>query len=139
MPRVFVDTSVWVRAYEPEDAAVREQAHCVIAQLSPSDIVVSSQVLSEFLVATTMDREPPLDRAEAVRAVVAMAGLTVVPLDPALIVRGVEASALHGLSYWDGVIVAAALGSGCERILSEGFDGADTVAGLAVVNPFAAG
>lgn len=51
-----------------------------------------------------------------------------------LIRTGHQLAEEHSLSFWDGVIVAAA--ARCDRILSEDFDPARRYARIAVVNPY---
>jgi predicted nucleic acid-binding protein len=42
----------------------------------------------------------------------------------------------HSLSFWDGLIIAAALESGVTTLYSEDFSGIGPIPGLMIVNPF---
>jgi predicted nucleic acid-binding protein len=42
------------------------------------------------------------------------------------------------LSFWDALVVQAAIGSGCERLYSEDLDEGQRFGGVVIVNPFAA-
>ena len=42
----------------------------------------------------------------------------------------------HGLSFYDALIVAAAIEAGCDTLYSEDLQHGRTIAGLAIVNPF---
>lgn len=46
---------------------------------------------------------------------------------------------LVGLGFWDSLIVQAARDSGCVQVLTEDLPGNALVAGVRIVNPFAAG
>jgi predicted nucleic acid-binding protein len=42
----------------------------------------------------------------------------------------------HGLSFYDALIVAAAIEAGCDTLFSEDMQHGRTIGGLAIVNPF---
>jgi predicted nucleic acid-binding protein len=63
--RVFVETNVWVCAVDEADPAKQARARAVTAPGQGSDIVVSSQVLSESYVVTTRKLARPLAEADA--------------------------------------------------------------------------
>ena len=64
--------------------------------------------------------------------------LDVVPLDEATHERGVRLAHATGYSVWDAMILSAALGAGCEALLSEDMQDGHMVEGLTIRNPFAA-
>ncbi len=43
----------------------------------------------------------------------------------------------HGFAFYDALIIAAALGRGCDTLFSEDMQHGRRVAGLTIVNPFA--
>ena len=64
--------------------------------------------------------------------------LDVVPLDEATHDRGIRLARATGYSVWDAMILSAALGAGCEVLLSEDMQDGHVVEGLTIRNPFAA-
>lgn len=50
--------------------------------------------------------------------------------------RAVQASESYGIHFYDGMIVAAAQGAGCKRILSEDLNHGQSYFGVQVENPF---
>lgn len=52
------------------------------------------------------------------------------------ILGAIDLHRLHGLSFWDALVVRAALVSGCSRLLSEDLKAGRRFEGLEVVNPF---
>jgi predicted nucleic acid-binding protein len=43
----------------------------------------------------------------------------------------------HGISFWDSLLVAAAMAGGCSIFLSEDMNGRQTIGTITIVNPFA--
>jgi len=43
---------------------------------------------------------------------------------------------IHGFSFWDSAIIAAASALGCDRIYTEDLNHGQLVGGLAIVDPF---
>ncbi len=54
----------------------------------------------------------------------------------ALYRRGLDIRARYGFSFYDSLIVAAALESGCTRIYSEDLQHGQQIEGLIIENPF---
>jgi predicted nucleic acid-binding protein len=57
----------------------------------------------------------------------------------ALFHRGVAIQNRYRYSFYNAMIVAAALEAGCERLLSEDLANGQRIEGLEICNPFAAG
>jgi len=62
---IFVDTNVWVHAVDAADPARRERALDAIAAAPGRDLVVSTQVLTEFFAVVTRKLATPLPAADA--------------------------------------------------------------------------
>ena len=137
--RTFVDTNVLVHAFDRAEDAKRRRAPQVLRGVAPTDLVLSSQVLSEFYVATTRPPRPLLttDRARAV--VTSMSWTTVAVVDSDLVRRALHIHKNQSLSYWDSLIVAAATRAECSRILTEDFSSTSPIEGVQIQNPFLAG
>ena len=59
-----------------------------------------------------------------------------VTLNTSLMTEAYSVHTRYGLSWWDSFIIAAAVISGCERILSEDLSPGQCYTGVEVVNPF---
>ena len=61
------------------------------------------------------------------------------PHDPATadVLAAIDVHRLHQLSFWDALIVRAAIASACTIIYSEDMQAGRTIDGLRLVNPFA--
>lgn len=58
------------------------------------------------------------------------------PLTPATVIRASEICEVWRLSFWDGMILAAAEQSDASLLLTEDLSHGSQVAGIEIVNPF---
>jgi predicted nucleic acid-binding protein len=131
--RAFADTNVVVYAFANDDAKI-----AVAEGILEKQPTISVQVISEFLnvcrVKLGMDVST---RHKLAREL--MAGCNVVALEPRLVEKAMEVEVQGQISYWDALIVAAALLSGCDTLYTEDLQHGRTFdAQLTVVNPFVA-
>ncbi|MBI2762365.1 MAG: PIN domain-containing protein [Chloroflexi bacterium] len=134
---IFVDTNVWVHAVDAADPAKRKRALEATAPAPGRDLVVSTQVLTEFFAVVTRKLATPLLAEDAEAMVRQLAFLPVVRIDSSIVVAAIAGSREWQISIWDALILRAAEVAGCRRVLSE--DLADGVAygSVVVENPFA--
>ena len=131
----FLDTNVLVYAVSaaPCDAAKKEKA---LELIERADFGLSAQVLQEFYVTVTRKIAKPLTPDSAVALLEEFKVFPTVQVDYALIVSGIEVSLAHGISYWDGTIVAAAAALGAPVLLTEDLNDGQSYGAVRVVNPF---
>ena len=98
--------------------------------------VLSAQVLGEFFNTVTwkIPNRIPVEVAE--EAVDLFATLPVVALDLGIVQRAITTSRRYQISYWDGLIIAAAERAGCTRLISEDLNAGQSYNGVMAVNPF---
>lgn len=133
--RVFIDTNVLVYSIDRADPAKRKQALDWIATLARTSAgVISTQVLQEFYSAAT--RKLGVDPLVAKEHVKNFAIFDIVVVTPEIISEGIDFSILDQLSFWDGLIVAAATTAGCTELLSEDMSDGRDIRGVTVRNPF---
>jgi predicted nucleic acid-binding protein len=97
--------------------------------------VISTQVLQEYFVTTTRKLGVAAEVARRKTELFGRLHLVTTTLDD--ILGAVDLHRLHGLSFWDALVVRAALVSGCTRLLSEDLQTGRRFDGLEIVNPFA--
>lgn len=134
--RAFADSTVFVYAYDAATPDKQERAHELLVARG-RDLVVSAQVLSEFFTVVTRKLAVPLPVADATDAVARIARLHVVSIDAQLVRAGIAIHQDHQVSYWDGLILAAARAAGCRTLLTEDLHAGATLAGVTIENPFA--
>ncbi len=134
--RGFVDTNVLVYAVDDADTLKRDVARRVLEQPA-ADLVLSAQVLSEFYVVVTRRLATPMSEGDAAAAVDELARLPTIATDTELVRDGIALAREARISFWDGLIVAAARAAGCEKLLTEDLAAGTTIGGVLVENPFA--
>jgi predicted nucleic acid-binding protein len=134
--RVFVDTNVLTYLFDYSETKKQAQAERRL-RAETREIFVSTQVLQELYVSLTKGRKPIATPEVAERAVREASRYSVVHVDAALIFAGIEASRKHRISFWDAVIVRAAVQADCETLLSEDLNAGQIIDGVRVDNPFA--
>jgi len=133
----FVDTNVWLYAFiAGSDAAKSKTARQLLQDKEPS-LLVSSQVINEVcvnLLKKTRIREA--ETRELIRSFYRR--YPVVLLDEAVQVGASELRGRFSLSFWDSLILAAAIHGGASIVYSEDLQADLQVnEGLVVRNPFA--
>lgn len=133
--RLFVDTNVLVCADDADAGRKRTAARAVLRQaLEQGTGVISTQVVQEYFSVAT--RKLRIDAPSARRRVELLAALDVVRVEVPMILSTADLVQLHGLGFWDALIVVAARVAGCRRLLSEDLQHGQRFDGLTVENPF---
>jgi predicted nucleic acid-binding protein len=134
----FLDTNIAVYAYDRSAGEKQTRAQEVIATRT-RELVVSSQVLAEFYRVTTGRLDPPLDAQLAREATAALAALTVVAVDGALVLAAIDTAIAADISVWDAMIVQAARRAGCDEILTEDLNTGQIIEGVRIHDPLVGG
>lgn len=135
--RSFFDTNVLI--YADDSATPRKQRRAIelVAEHRRSGTgVVSLQVLQEYFVTAT--RKLQVDARIARRKIELLAAFDVVASEVADVLAAIDLHRLHGINFWDALIIRSATQSGCKVLLSEDMQHAREIDGIQIVNPFAA-
>jgi predicted nucleic acid-binding protein len=136
--RFFLDTNVFV--YELSSSVPAKQviaARLVDHALESGKGIVSFQVVQEFFSVAFRRFAPPMLPAEAEQVLaLTFRPLLAVHSSYSLYERGLELTRRHSLSWYDALIVAAAIESGCRILYTEDLQHGRTFDGLLVQNPF---
>ena len=136
MARRFLDTNLLVYT---DDAADRRRSRIAMAEVEAAitsrEGVISTQVLQEYFSVTT--RKLGTDPGIARRWLQLFATLEVVQIDVEMILGATDLHRLHGLSFWDALIIQAAGRAGCEVLLTEDLQAGRSIAGVRITDPFA--
>lgn len=135
----FVDTNVLVYAVDNSEPHKREIARRVLGSTAYGRLMVSAQILGEFYVTVTRKLRKPLPADQATAALDWLAMLPVLAIDTSLVRSATEISRTEQLSYWDGLVVAAAVRSGCRLLLSEDLNDGQRFGPVRIENPFREG
>jgi predicted nucleic acid-binding protein len=101
-------------------------------------LLVSTQVLQKFYVTVTRKLAEPLNEADAYEVVRELSHFSVVRVDAELVLAAIRRARTDKFSFWDGLIIEAALLGGATRLLSEDLQHGRMVNALHIENPFKA-
>lgn len=136
MPR-FVDTNILIYAEDRDSGRKHEIARDLVIELwDDHDGVLSIQVLQEFFVNVTRKLRRPLTPAKALQIVQEYLTWTIVENTGDLLVAAIELQQKARLSFWDAMVVQAAIDAGCDRLYSEDLNTGQKFGPIVIVNPF---
>ena len=134
----FVDTNVLVYAFDLLEPPKRLRARDLLARLYDAGLcAISAQVLGELYNSLTRRIQEPLLR-ETARDIITQYARSwpVYDISAAVVIEAARGAAQHELSYWDGLIWAAAKVNGLNDIISEDFSPGLVLEGVRFINPF---
>ena len=134
----FLDTNVFVYQLDGADARKQAIADALVRRaLLTQDACISFQVVQECLNVFTTKARVPLTPAQAQSYLDAvLAPLVQVGVSADLYRRALGVRARWQLSFYDGLIVAAALTVGCQRLVTEDLQHGQQIESLTIENPF---
>jgi predicted nucleic acid-binding protein len=128
----FLDTNVLIYAFSNDPAKAERAAEALAAGGS-----ISVQVLNEFVNVCRkklkLDWKEIEERLTVVRALVS----EVVPVSLDVHEKAIELARDYGFSFYDALIVAAAVALDCTELLTEDMQDGRVVMNLMIRNPFA--
>jgi len=132
---IFVDTNILIYAFDDADLRKQQSARLWRAELWKTRRGrISFQVLQEFFVIVT--RKSMSSREDARAEVRDLLAWMPVAVDAFTLERGWKMQDRYQLSFWDALIVAAAVQASCGYLLTEDLQEGQDLDGVIVVNPF---
>jgi len=133
--RIFVDTSILIYAHDLSAGDHHAKACAVIESLWETETgVISTQVLQEFYVTVTRKIRNPLKPDEAREIIRNYLAWPVQINDPETTIRASEIEEKNSLSFWDALIVAAALRLQAQKIITEDLNHGQIIEGILIQN-----
>ncbi len=130
--KIFLDTNVLI--YALDGGSIKGAKALQVLENAPN-LVISTQVIGEFITATTRKRLLPFEDA-ASWARDFMNILQTAVIDVNCIEVAVRIKQKYGYAYYDSLIVATALQTGCTHLYSEDMHHGQTIDALTIINPF---
>lgn len=135
--RYFLDTNILVYAHDSQSSEKREISQKLIFEGIRSGLgTISSQVISEYYV--TMDKKFKLPYSNILHIIHQLGSLSNIEITYAMTVRSIERHKAHTISYWDSLIIEAALQDGCTTLYSEDMNNERIIDGIRIINPYKA-
>ena len=136
--RVFLDTNIFVYSFDQSAAQKsRKSAQLIRNALTTQMGVISYQVVQEFFNVALRRFSQPMKAADAEQYLsTVFRPLMGVHSSPALYAEALHLHAQSGLSWYDSLIVSAALEARCDLLYTEDLQHGQRFASLQVRNPF---
>lgn len=135
--RVFIDTNVLIYAHDKSAGEKHNIAKNLLLSLwNAGNGVLSTQVLQEFFVATTKKLPSPMDIDLAKAIIKSFLVWDIVMNDESSILEAIEMHKRYKYSFWDALIIQAAIKGGAAILLSEDLADGQKIKGITIKNPF---
>jgi predicted nucleic acid-binding protein len=136
--KYFIDTNIFVYSFDKGQLLKRERALALIQDSLKTGMgMISTQVIQEFLNVATQKFAVPMnlnDAREYLRLV--LNPLCQIYPNLALYESCLELQAETRYSFYDALILAAALQGGCDVLYTEDLQDGQEVRGVKIVNPY---
>ena len=134
----FIDSNIFIYLFDETDADKRRAAETLVQEaLETGTASISFQVVQETLNTLTRKLGATQDDARRFMDAVLVPLWRIMP-SRALYARALELRERYRFSFYDSLIIAAALEGGCTRFYSEDLQHGQRVEQLVVENPFRA-
>jgi predicted nucleic acid-binding protein len=135
--KTFIDTNIIIYAYDVTAGKKHETARIIISDLWDSGLgVISTQVLQEFFVNVVRKIPKPIDKQQAKEIVRDFLKWHVVVNTGDSIIDAIDICLSFGYSFWDSMIIEAAIKGGATVLISEDLQDGQVVSGVSIKNPF---
>jgi len=136
--RFFLDTNLFVYTFDSHAPAKAKKAAALIRRAANTgEGIISYQVVQEFFNVAFRRFAQPLSAAEAEQYLITvLRPLLAVHSSASLYLEGLRIAEKHRLSWYDALIVAAAIEGGCAKLYSEDLQHGRTIDALVIENPF---
>jgi predicted nucleic acid-binding protein len=136
--KYFIDTSVFVYSFDNSQPAKKERSVELIQDaLQTGSGIISTQVVQEFLNVATQKFAVPM-KSEGARAYLRLVLNPLCQIYPGITQYDscLELCSETGYSFYDSLILAAAIQGGCEILYSEDLQDRQQVRGVRIENPY---
>ena len=134
----FLDTNILICTFDETSPAKQARARELVEDaLKNRAGVISYQVTQEFLNVATRKFVPPLSADQALRYLQqVLEPLCSVFSSNDLYRRGIDIQARWRYGFYDSLIIASALHTGCTTLYSEDLQASQAIESLTIVDPF---
>jgi predicted nucleic acid-binding protein len=137
--RFFLDTNIFVYTFDASAPSKAAKATALVKHAIDTRIgVISYQVVQEFFNVAMRRFETPMTAAEADQYLAAtFRPLLTVHSSPSLFSEALHLASKFQVSWYDSLIVAAAIEAQCDMLYSEDLQHGQRLESVTVTNPFA--
>lgn len=136
--RFFLDTNIFVYSFDATAPRKAQRAlELIESGIASGKGIVSYQVVQEFFNVAFRKFSQPMGAGDAEQYLgTVFRPLLSVHSSQAIFLEALQLSGQHRLSWYDSLIVAAAIDSQCELLYSEDLQNGQRLGGVQITNPF---
>jgi predicted nucleic acid-binding protein len=136
--RFFLDTNVFVYSFDRTAPAKSKKAAQLIRQAADTgEGIISYQVVQEFFSVALRRFTHPMSAAEMEQYLITvLRPLLAIHSSLSIYFEALRIAENYRISWYDSLIVAAALEGQCDKLYSEDFQHGQKIEGLRIENPF---
>jgi predicted nucleic acid-binding protein len=135
--RVFIDTNLWAYRLDQREPEKSRRISTWLADVTlDHEVVISTQVLIELRSVATRKLRPALSERQISALLEALCGFEVVSTDPTLVLDAHQLAIAEQLSWFDALIIEAAIRTRCDVLFSEDLSHGRRISGMRLMNPF---
>ncbi len=136
--KAFIDTNVFVYAQDKSDETKTKASQRLITKLFlEKQGFISTQVIQEFCNVFLKKSEKPLQPDDVIEIIDnLLAPLLAHTPDSSFYKRAINTCSRYSLSFYDALVIQAAIDLRCELLYSEDMQNGARYNGVTVVNPF---
>ena len=135
--KTFIDTNIIIYAYDITAGNKHKIAGDILADLWMSNLgMISTQVLQEFFVNVVQKIPKPMNKQKAKEVVKDFLKWHVVVNTEDSIMGAIDISTKYEYSFWDSLIIEAAIAGGASILISEDLQDGHVISGITIKNPF---
>ena len=135
MSKIFFDTNIVIYSGDSRDLRKQIIAREITERsIQENNGVISTQVLQEYcsIEIKKFNRDPFLIR----QSLKFWQRFEVIAISPILIEEALEIGLIYQFSFWDSLMIAAALAAKCSQLMTEDLNHGQVIQGLKIINPF---
>ncbi|MBF0491903.1 MAG: PIN domain-containing protein [Deltaproteobacteria bacterium] len=135
--KIFIDTNVLFYAYDENGSEKHLLAKNKLEEIwQNSSGVISLQVLQEFYNSASKKLINKLQHHKLKEIIGLYKAWELVKLDISGLLQAIDLQQDYKISFWDSLIVQAALSAHCVILLTEDLNHGQKIKGMKIVNPF---
>lgn len=133
--KVFFDTNLWVYLYSKDPVEKYSQVNEIFLANIES-LIISSQILGELYNVLVKKKLRTREQSQEILSQL-IDGFDILKIDAQKVLDATGINFRYGYSYWDSLIIATALQSGCSILYSEDMQHDQLIEDkLRIINPF---
>lgn len=135
--RFFLDTNIFVYTFDPHVSKRKRASQLVRQAADTGEGIVSYQVVQEFFNVALRRFAQPMSAAEAEQYLMSVfRPLLSVHSSTSLYLEALRIAGKHHFSWYDSLIIAAAVEGQCATLYSEDLNHGQEIDGVRIQNPF---